>query len=123
LLASSAVMVEHLRNLSRTSLGFDPDNLVTFSAGVPGAIANDPSRRIPLQRRFMDALATIPGVDAVGFSNQLPLKGCCWRTSIYPEDHSAESQRERSKQLDVGERRIFSRDGRPTSKRPVFFSR
>jgi putative ABC transport system permease protein len=87
LLAGSAVMIEHLSNLSRTSLGFDPDNVVTFSAGLPGAIANDASRRIPLQRRFMDALATIPGVDAVGFSNQLPLKGCCWRTSIYPEDH------------------------------------
>jgi predicted permease len=87
LLASSALMIEHLGNLSRTSLGFDPDNVVTFSAGLPGAIANDASRRIPLQRRFMDALATIPGVDAVGFSNQLPLKGCCWRTSIYAEDH------------------------------------
>ena len=87
LLASSVVMIEHIRNLSRTSLGFDPDNVVTFSAGVPGAIANDAGRRIPLQRRFMDALAAIPGVDAVGFSNQLPLKGCCWRTSIYPEDH------------------------------------
>jgi predicted permease len=87
LLASSAVMLEHLKNLSRTSLGFDPDNVVTFSAGLPGAIANDASRRVPLQRRFMDALATMPGVDAVGFSNQLPLKGCCWRTSIYPENH------------------------------------
>jgi putative ABC transport system permease protein len=87
LLASSAVMIEHLRSLSRTSLGFDPDNVVTFSAGLPGAIANDASRRIPVQRRFMDSLATIPGVDAVGFSNQLPLKGCCWRTSIYAEDH------------------------------------
>jgi putative ABC transport system permease protein len=80
-------MIEHLRSLSRTSLGFDPDNVVTFSAGLPGAIANDASRRIPLQQRFMDALATIPGVDAVGFSNQLPLKGCCWATSIYAEDY------------------------------------
>ena len=88
LLASSAVIIEHLGNLSRTSLGFDPDHVVTFSAGLPGAIANDSGRRIPAQRRLMDALATIPGVDAVGFSNQLPLKGCCWRTSIYPEDRS-----------------------------------
>jgi putative ABC transport system permease protein len=87
LLASSVVLIEHLRNLSRVSLGFDPDDVVTFSAGLPGAIADDASRRIPVQRRFMEVLAAIPGVDAVGFSNQLPLKGCCWRTSIFPDDH------------------------------------
>jgi putative ABC transport system permease protein len=118
LLASSAVMIEHVRHLSRMSLGFDPDNLVTFSAGLPGAIANDASRRIPLQRKFMDALATIPGVDAVGFGNQLPLKGCCWRTSIYPEDHPRnDSANDRNSLMAVSEgyfraMRIRLRSGR-----------
>jgi len=85
LLAVSAVLVIHLRNLSRTSAGFDADHVLTFVLSVPGTIAHHDEKRIPLQRRLVDALRTIPGVDEVAFANQLPLDGCCLGTTIYPE--------------------------------------
>ena len=85
LLAISAVLIIHLRNLSRVSPGFDADDVLTFVLSVPGPIADDPGKRIPLQRRLLEALQAIPGVGDVAFANQLPLDGCCLGTNIYPE--------------------------------------
>jgi putative ABC transport system permease protein len=85
LLAVSAVLIIHLRNLSRTSPGFDADHLLTFVLNVPGPIAEDPNKRIPLQRRFIEEIRSIPGVEDVALASQLPLKGCCMGTAIYPE--------------------------------------
>ena len=85
LLAVSAILISHLRNLSRTSAGLDADHVLTFLASIPGPIADDSARRIPFQRRLVEALHVIPGVDAVAFANQLPLDGCCLGTNIYPE--------------------------------------
>ena len=86
LLAVSAVLIIHLRNLSRTSPGFDADHVLTFVLSVPGAIARDPDQRVPLQKRLVEALETIPGVDEVALANQLPLKRLLPRTrTIYPE--------------------------------------
>ena len=36
-------------------------------------------------QRLLDALAGIPGVQAVGFANQTPLDGCCLSTALYPD--------------------------------------
>jgi predicted permease len=87
LLAVSAILIGHLRDLSRTSTGLDADRVLTFLASVPGPIAQDPAKRILYQRRLVEALQALPGVEAVAFANQLPLEGCCFGTSIYPEGH------------------------------------
>ena len=90
LLAVSAILISHLRNLSRTSAGLEADQVLTFVASIPGSIADDPAKRIPFQRRLVEALQVIPGVDAVAFANQLPLDGCCLGTNIYPEGRPAD---------------------------------
>ena len=85
LLATSAVLILHLRNLSRVAPGFEADDLLTFVLSLPAPVADDPDKRIPLQRRLVEALRTIPGVGEVAFANQLPSDGCCMGTNIYPE--------------------------------------
>jgi hypothetical protein len=67
LLAASAILITHLANLSRTSAGIDADHVLTFVASVPAPIADDPAKRIPFQRRLVEGLQAIPGVDAVAF--------------------------------------------------------
>ena len=93
LLAASGVLVLHLRNVSRVAPGFDVQHLLTFTASVPGTIAAAGETRIPFQKRLLEAVAAIPGVDAAGFANQLPLDGCCMTTTIYadgrPDDRGA----------------------------------
>ena len=90
LLAVSAVLIIHLRNLSRTSPGFDADHVLTFVLSVPGTDRRRSRKRIPLQRRLVEALQAIPGVDEVALANQLPLDGCCIGTNIYPEGRPAD---------------------------------
>jgi putative ABC transport system permease protein len=85
LLAVSAVLIAHLRTLYGASPGFQADGLVTFSASLPGSIANDAAKRRPLQQRLVDALHAIPGVEGVAFANLLPFKDCCRATTIYAE--------------------------------------
>ena len=57
---------------------------------MPGTIADNRDTRVPYQRRLIEALETISGVDVVGFANQLPLDGCCLSTTIYAEGRPAD---------------------------------
>jgi putative ABC transport system permease protein len=90
LLAAGASFVLQLRSLSRTTMGFDPDDLQTFVLSVPSTIARDSDRLVPHQQRLLDAVQAIPGVSDVAFANQLPLDGCCFGTDIYPEGRSSD---------------------------------
>ena len=47
LLTTSAILVVHLRNLGRVSLGFDPDGLVTFELTLPTAPPGFPRGAMP----------------------------------------------------------------------------
>ena len=85
LLAVSALLIIHLRNLTRTSAGFDTNNLLTFVLSIPGTAIDNLEKRLAVQRRFIDALKAIPGVDDVALASRLPLKGCCMGSAIYPE--------------------------------------
>ena len=80
LLATSAILVVHLRNLGRVSLGFEPDGLVTFELALPrraGLSAQDAQKaRLAEQARLMDALRQTPGVNSASFASQLPALGC-----------------------------------------------
>jgi putative ABC transport system permease protein len=85
LLAVSALLVGHVRMLAGTSPGFDPDQLLAFQVTMPDAIVSRDETRVPFQRRLTDALAAIPGVASTASTSHLPLAGCCFATTIYPE--------------------------------------
>jgi putative ABC transport system permease protein len=86
LLAVSATLIIHLRNLSRTTPGLVPDNVLTFVLSIPGPIARSVEKRVALQTRLIESLKAIPGTEEVGLSNQLPLKGCCYEAGRpYPD--------------------------------------
>jgi predicted permease len=85
LMAVSAVLLAHLRNLSRVSTGFDPEPVLSVTLSVPGTIGRDPAKRIPLQTRLLEGMRSIPGVEESAVTSHVPLDGCCVGTSIYPE--------------------------------------
>jgi predicted permease len=90
LLAVSAVLLLHLRQLSRTTPGFDAEGVVTFTVSLPGPIANDGPKRTATQRQIVEALQVLPGVIGVAFANDLPLDGCCFTTTIFPDGQPME---------------------------------
>ena len=71
LVTSSLVAVRGLARSLHANYGFDPHN--TMLAGVNLAMAGYNGDKIPaMQRRMIDALGTIHGVDAVGLVNGYP---------------------------------------------------
>jgi predicted permease len=80
LMTTSAILIVHLRNLSRVSLGLDPADVVTFQLTLPRR-AGVPNERRAEQRNteqaaLMGALRQIPGVTGVAFASQLSAVGC-----------------------------------------------
>ena len=88
LLTTSAILVVHMRNLERLSLGFDPDGLVTFNLTLPrgaGTSEERAEKRRAAQARLMDALRQTPGVTGAAFASRLPAGPFCGDTPIYVE--------------------------------------
>ena len=88
LLTTSAILVVHMRNLERVSLGFDPDGLVAFNLALPrgaGTLQERAAQRLATQARLMDALRQTPGVTGAAFATQLPAGPFCGETPIYIE--------------------------------------
>jgi len=99
LLTASAILVVHLRNLGRVSLGFDPDGLAAFELVLPNRVASEvgsaEERRAERDRlaairraeqaRLIDAVRQTSGVTAAAFANQLSAGRCGGSTSIFVE--------------------------------------
>jgi putative ABC transport system permease protein len=71
LLAGAGLLVRSLDQLSRVDAGFDPAAVLTFR--VTGSFGDEPSSRT-VQRinRTLDALASLPGIDAAATTIMLP---------------------------------------------------
>jgi len=74
LVTSSLVAVRGLLRSMNSNLGFRPENalVVTTSPGMAGYWG---AAVVPMQRRMIDALQEIPGVDSVGYIDRAPLWG------------------------------------------------
>jgi predicted permease len=89
LVTSSMVAVRGLVRSLRSNFGFEPRN--TMLAGVSLAMAGYNVDRAPaMQRRLIEAMQTIPGVERVGFVNDYPpLVYTAGRTvSVFKEETS-----------------------------------
>ena len=116
LLTTSAILVVHLRNLGRVSMGFDPDGVVAFAINLPrrtpdpglsGDARSAERRRLAEQRlaeqaRLMDALRQTPGVTGVSFATQLPGIGCLGGANFSLEDRPADAAAERACVVNTG---------------------
>ena len=99
LLTVSAMLLLHLRQLTRAAPGFEPANVITFIVSVPGTIAQRDDTRLPYQQRLLEALRSIPGVEHVAFTTSIPLDGCCASVTIFPEGRSLDPNLSRRMEL------------------------
>jgi predicted permease len=72
LVTSSLVAVRGLVRSLHSSYGFQPQDALLVETDLHMAGYSD-DRATQMQRRMMGAAAAIPGVDAVGYTNQVPL--------------------------------------------------
>lgn len=75
LLIGAGLMVRSFAAIQQVNPGFDPKNVVTFNAPIPFLKYFTSEARATFMNRLSDALASIPGVEAVGGVTPLPLAG------------------------------------------------
>src|SRR5215469_2679297 len=88
LITSSMVAVRGLVRSLHSNFGFDPRNamLVSTDLSMAGYKADSVTG---LQKRMIDALASISGVTSVGLVNEPPLEpGCCGESNIFTDKTS-----------------------------------
>jgi len=72
LVTSSLVAVRGLARSIHSSFGFQPQDVILVNSDLH--MAGYPEEKMPpMQRRMLDAAAAIPGVTAVGYTDNLPL--------------------------------------------------
>ena len=72
LVTSSMVAVRGLSRSLHVNFGFDPQNSILLDTDL--AMAGYHDAQVPaMQKRMADALRAVPGVESVGFSDQVPL--------------------------------------------------
>jgi predicted permease len=84
LITSSMVAVRGLIRSMHTNFGFEPRNVILADADLNmGGYSAD---KVPaMQRRMIDAIQTIPGVQSVGLIDQLPLQDCCDSSTVFTD--------------------------------------
>jgi hypothetical protein len=84
LVTSSLVAVCGLLRSMHSNFGFDPRNAMLADTDL--TMAGYASDKVPaMQKRMIDSLATIPGVQAVGLTNQAPLRDCCDVSGVFTD--------------------------------------
>jgi predicted permease len=89
LVTSSLVSVRGLVRSLHSNFGFEPRN--TMTAGINLGMAGYTIDKVPaMQRRMIDAMETIPGVEHAGLVNNYPplVYGAASRTKIFKEETS-----------------------------------
>jgi predicted permease len=75
LLVGAGLMVKSLMRLNGVSLGFDPDNVVAMRMTLPERRYATADARLQFFEELERQVASMPGVEAIGFTNNLPLRG------------------------------------------------
>lgn len=74
LLVGAALLLQSLSRLLRVKPGFVSDHLLTFRVSLPRAIYDTPATSLSFFEIFTGQLASLPGVQQVGFIDGLPLE-------------------------------------------------
>lgn len=83
--AAMAMLARSLLNLDRADPGFEPAHAVTFGVSAPADAFRGDTGVVRFFREARAALASVPGVEAVGFASRLPLSGGDSKFTVEPE--------------------------------------
>jgi len=81
LLVGGSLVVRSFLNLQKTSLGYNPSNLLTFTITLPSRYENA-AARMAFFRPLQERMAGLPGVESVGGNSILPFGTSLFQTSF-----------------------------------------
>ena len=73
LLAGAGLLIKSFFNLRGANLGFNPDRVLTLGLSLPRVKYPEPELQIRAFERIIEKLSALPGVEAMGGVNPLPL--------------------------------------------------
>jgi putative ABC transport system permease protein len=82
LLVAAGLLIESLLHLRAVSPGFNPENLVTMSFGLPSTRYPDPEKKVAFCNQLLERAARIPGVRAAALFRPLPLSADFDQTGV-----------------------------------------
>ncbi|CAN5289639.1 ABC transporter permease [soil metagenome] len=82
LLIGAGLMIRSFMRLQSVETGFQPQNVLTMRLGLASKDYQKPRQIVGFFREAQERIATLPGVQAVGAINYLPLTGPAWATSF-----------------------------------------
>jgi predicted permease len=104
LLCSTSLLLRSYYNIVHVDPGFEPAHAITFHVGAAWEEDRDSVKR--MQLNLVSALAGMPGVTAVGFSNFLPASNATIRYRVHLLDLTPGAQAADRDQLTVGQRSV-----------------
>jgi putative ABC transport system permease protein len=78
LLIGAGLMIRTFASLQAVDAGFNPHNVISMVVSVAGSREADPARRTIFYRQLIERVRSLPGVQAAGAINHLPLAGDLW---------------------------------------------
>jgi predicted permease len=90
LLLGAGMLIKSFVNLTSTELGYDPDGVLTFNIPQPPLTFPDETQKQAQRTRFQQEVVArigrIPGVEAAGFTNALPMVQMRMTIPIRPQE-------------------------------------
>ena len=75
LLAGAGLLIESIANFASAPMGFKPDRLITMTVSLPPLSYQKPEQQTAFYDQVRNRLLALPGVEGVGMSTQVALKG------------------------------------------------
>jgi predicted permease len=90
LLVGAVLLVRSLVQLQRVDPGFRPDQVVTFKVTLPGAAYPKDADQVRAFAEIERRLRSVPGVDTVGATSTLALRGYTWSGDATIDGHGGD---------------------------------
>jgi putative ABC transport system permease protein len=75
LLVGAGLLIKSFWRLNQIDPGFNPDNALTMTVSLPRAKYPDDAQRVAFFGHLLEKISALPGVQAAGASNSIPLEG------------------------------------------------
>jgi putative ABC transport system permease protein len=75
LLVAAGLLIKSFAQLQQVNPGFRPEGILSMQLTLPEAKYREPQQRQEFYRRLMERVRALPGVEAAGATNVLPLSG------------------------------------------------
>jgi putative ABC transport system permease protein len=102
LLVGAGLLIRTLAQLQAVNPGFDPRNVITMAVGAPPTRYPQPAQRVRVFDEIVRRVRTVPGVDSVATTDNVPLTG----GSTQPIAIEGETPRPLSEQPEIAVRRM-----------------